>query len=85
MVDAHGTPQQVALRSRIVLARPKGALTAPLRVVTSEPPYCHSVATRFLQEGKESLWVRGQGPQADLWPEKIQAIVKATYRPSPKG
>lgn len=87
-LTAHGTPQQVALRSRIVLAAAEGrsdsAIACQLQVNR------HTVILwrqRFLQEGKESLWevAPGRGRKPTYGPEKIQAIVKATLQTKPKG
>jgi len=87
-LTAHGTPQQVALRSRIVLAAAEGhsdsAIACQLQVNR------HTVMLwrqRFLQEGKESLWevAPGRGRKPTYGPEKIQAIVKATLQTKPKG
>ena len=87
-LTAHGTPQQVALRSRIVLAAAEGrsdsAIACQLQVNR------HTVILwrqRFLQEGKESLWevAPGRGRKPTYGPEKIQAIVKATLQSKPKG
>lgn len=85
---AHGTPQQVALRSGIVLAAAAGradsAIARQLQVNR------HTVMLwrqRFLQAGKESLWevAPGRGRQPTYGPEKIQAVVEATLRSKPKG
>src|ERR1700737_4300289 len=85
---AHGTPQQVALRSRIVLAAAEGrsdsAIARQLQVNR------HTVILwrqRFLQEGKESLWevAPGRGRKPTYGPEKIQAVVDATLQTKPKG
>jgi len=87
-LTAHGTPQQVRLRSRIVLAAAEGrsdsAIACQLQVNR------HTVILwrqRFLQEGKESLWevAPGRGRKPTYGPEKIQAIVKATLQTKPKG
>jgi len=87
-LTAHGTPQQVGLRSRIVLAAAEGrsdsAIACQLQVNR------HTVILwrqRFLQEGKESLWevAPGRGRKPTYGPEKIQAIVKATLQTKPKG
>jgi len=45
------------------------------------------VATTFSARGQGEFvgGGAGQGPQADLWAEKIQAIVKATLQTKPKG
>src|SRR5258708_30466636 len=85
---AHGTPQQVALRSRIVLAAAAGrsdsAIAGQLQVNR------HTVILwrqRFLQKGKESLWevAPGRGRKPTYGPEKIQAVVEATLQTHPKG
>jgi transposase len=87
-LTAHGTPQQVALRSRIVLAAAEGrsdsAIACQLQVNR------HTVILwrrRFLQEGKESLWevAPGRGRKPTYGPEKIQAVVKATLQTKPQG
>ena len=87
-LTAHGTPQQVALRSRIVLAAAEGrsdsAIAHQLQVNR------HTVILwrqRFLQEGKESLWevAPGRGRKPIYGPETIQAVVKATLQTKPKG
>src|ERR1700693_4719380 len=85
---ASGTPQQVALRSRIVLAAAEGrsdsAIACQLQVNR------HTVILwrqRFLKEGKESLWevATGRGRKPTYGPEKIQAVVHATLQTKPKG
>jgi Homeodomain-like domain len=87
-LTAQGTPQQVVLRGRIVLAAAEGrsdrAIACQLQVNR------HTVTLwrqRFLQEGKESLWevAPGRGRKATYGPEKIQAVVKATLQSKPKG
>ena len=87
-LTAHGTPQQVVLRGRIVLAAADGrsdsAIARELQVNR------HTVILwrqRFLQEGKESLWevAPGRGRKPTYGPEKIQAVVKATLQSKPKG
>ncbi|MGB2667242.1 MAG: IS630 family transposase [Candidatus Acidiferrum sp.] len=87
-LTAHGTPQQVVLRGRIVLAAAEGrsdsAIACQLQVNR------HTVTLwrqRFLQGGKESLWevAPGRGRKATYGPEKIQAVVKATLQSKPKG
>src|SRR6266853_1760801 len=87
-LTAHGTPQQVALRSRIVLAAAAGhsdsAIARQLQVNR------HTVILwrqRFLQEGKERLWevAPGRGRKPTFGPEKIQAVVDATLQTKPKG
>ena len=72
-LDAHGTPQQVALRSRIVLAAAQGrsdsAVARDLEINRKTVTLWRS---RFAQEGMDSLWevapgvvhpeARGAGP-----------------------
>src|SRR5713101_1440865 len=85
---AHGTPQQVALRSRIVLAAAAGhsdsAIARQLQVNR------HTVILwrqRFLEEGKESLWevAPGRGRKPTYGPDKIRSVVDATLQTKPKG
>src|SRR5260370_41319381 len=82
-LTAHGTPQQVALRSRIVLAAAEGrsdsAIACQLQVNS------HTVILwrqRFLQDGKERLWegAPGRGRKPAFAPEKIQAVVEGTLQ-----
>src|SRR5260370_31504360 len=79
-LTAHGTPQQVALRSRIVLAAAEGrsdsAIACQLQVNR------HTVILsrqRFLQEGKEGLLEVDPGPgrKPNLRPQKSKADVDA--------
>jgi transposase/transcriptional regulator with XRE-family HTH domain len=85
---AFGTPQQVALRSRIVLAAAEGqsdnAIAERLDVNRKTVTLWRA---RFAQEGLDSLWevAPGRGRKATYGPEKIQSIVDATLRSKPKG
>jgi transposase-like protein len=87
-VSAFGTPQQVALRSQIVLAAAEGqsdnAIAQQLEVNRKTVMLWR---TRFTQEGLDSLWevAPGRGRKPTYGPEKIQAIVDATLRSKPKG
>lgn len=85
---AHGTPQQVALRSRIVLAAAAGqsdsAIARQLEINRKTVMVWRS---RFAEQGMESLWevAPGRGRKPTYGPEKIKAIVDATLQTKPKG
>jgi transposase len=87
-LSAFGTPQQVALRGRIVLGSADGESDSAIaeRLATNRK----TVAlwrTRFAQDGLESLWEvapgRGRKPTYDA--AKIQDIVETTLQRKPKG
>jgi len=85
---AHGTPQQVALRSGIVLSAAEGhadsAIAAQMGINRKTVMLWRQ---RFLQEGKESLWdvAPGRGRKPTYGPETIKAVVNATLQTKPKG
>ena len=86
-LTSHGTPQQVALRSRIVLAaatgRSDGAVAQELEINRKTVMLWRG---RFAQEGIDSLWdvAPGRGRKPTFGPEKIEAIVNATLQAKPK-
>ena len=86
--SAFGTPQQVVLRCRIVLATASGqsdqAAAAELAVNR------HTVRLwrqRFAQQGLRSLWeiASGRGRKPSYRAEKIQEIIDTTLQSKPKG
>jgi len=87
-ISAFGTPQQVALRSQIVLAAAEGrsdnAIAQQLAVNRKTVTLWRA---RFEQEGLDGLWevAPGRGRKPTYGPDKIQAIVDATLRTKPKG
>jgi transposase len=87
-IAAFGTPQQVSLRSRIVLAAAAGqadsAIARNLRVNRNTVILWR---TRFVREGLDGLWevAPGRGRKPTYGAEKIGAIVDATLRTKPKG
>jgi transposase len=87
-ISAFGTPQQVALRSKIVLAAAEGesdnAIAQQLAVNRKTVTLWRA---RFGQEGLDGLWevAAGRGRKPTYGPEKIQAIVDATLRTKPQG
>ena len=85
---AHGTPQQVALRGRIVLGAAAGQSDSAIaqRLETNRKTVMLWRA-RFTEQGLESLWeiAPGRGRKPTYGPEKIKAIVNATLQTKPKG
>ena len=87
-VSAFGTPQQVALRSRIVLAAAEGqsdnGIAGRLGVNRKTVTLWRG---RFNESGLDSLWevAPGRGRKPTYGPEKIHSIVDATLRTKPKG
>ena len=87
-VAAFGTPQQVALRSRIVLAAADGqsddAIAGDLAVNRKTVTLWRK---RFAQVGLDSLWevAPGRGRKPSYGQRKIAAIVSATLTTKPKG
>jgi hypothetical protein len=87
-VAAHGTPQQVALRCRIVLAAADGLSNV---LIGDQPGVdVKTVAlwrVRFVEAGAEGLWViapgRGRKPVHGV--QKVKAIVEATLHTKPEG
>ena len=87
-LDAHGTPQQVALRSRIVLAAAAGQSdSAVARALEINRKTVILWRARYAQEGIDSLWevAPGRGRKPTFGPEKIKTIVAATLQTKPKG
>jgi transposase len=85
---AHGTPQQVALRCRIVLGAAKGHSESALaRQLGSNRKTVTLWRTRFAQHGPPSLWqiAPGRGRKPTYGPEKIKALVDATLQTKPPG
>jgi transposase len=87
-LNAHGTPQQVGLRSRIVLAAAKGQSDSGIaRQLEINRKTVKLWRARFAEQGVDSLWevAAGRGRKAVYGPEKIKAIVDATLQTKPKG
>jgi len=87
-VTALGTPQQVALRGRIVLAagdgKPEAAIAADLKV---ERKTVRLWRERFVAKGLPGLWeiAPGRGRKATYNAERIKAVIDATLQSKPKG
>jgi transposase len=87
-LQAHGTPQQVALRGRIVLASADGGSdSAAARQLGINRKTVTLWRERYVADGIESLWevAPGRGRKPTYGPAKIAAIVDATLRTKPKG
>lgn len=87
-LQAHGTPQQVALRGRIVLASAEGKSdSAVARQLGINRKTVSLWRERYTAEGIESLWevAPGRGRKPTYGAAKIAAIVDATLRTKPKG
>jgi len=87
-VTAHGTPQQVALRCRIVLAAAAGQTN--LTISEQCGINAKTVALwrdRFVEAGPEGLWAiaPGRGRKPTYGAGKIKRIVQATLSTRPKG
>ena len=87
-VAAHGTPQQVAMRCRIVLAAAAGRNN--LEIAAEIDVDVKTVAlwrARFLQGGPQEMWeiAEGRGRKATYSLAKIKKIVQATLSSKPKG
>src|SRR5713101_2836644 len=85
---AHGTPQQVALHCRIVLAAAQGG--SDLRIAAGLDVNRHTVTLwrkRFAEQGLECLWeiAAGRGRKPIFGTEQIKAVVDATLQTKPKG
>src|SRR6516162_8774450 len=86
--SAHGTPQQVALRCRIVLAAAAGqsdnSIAQQYQVNRKTVMLWR---TRFAQQGLPSLWeiAPGRGRKPSYGREKVQSIIDTTLQSKPRG
>src|SRR5271166_6151538 len=87
-VTAHGTPQQVALRCRIVLGAASGGTDVMLAdALGVSRPTVALWRGRFAEAGPEGLWeiAPGRGRKRTYSSRKIKAIVQATTSSKPEG
>jgi transposase len=87
-VQAHGTPQQVALRCRIVLAAAAGA--SDLRIAKELKVNRHTAAlwrARVCGKGASAVWEieEGRGRKPRYEAPKREAIIESTLHSKPKG
>jgi transposase len=85
---AYGTPQQVALHCRIVLAAAQGR--SDLSIAAGLDVNRHTVTLwrkRFAEQGLECMWeiAAGRGRKPIFGAERIKAVVDATLQTKPKG
>jgi hypothetical protein len=87
-VLAHGTPQQVVLRCRIVLDAASGRQDKVIAEVAGIDPKTAALwRGRFLREGAASLWrvAAGRGRKPTRTAGKVEGIIEATLRDRPEG
>ena len=87
-VAAHGTPQQVALRCRIVLAAAAGESDVAIaKQLSVNRKTVILWRTRFAQQRLDGLWeiAPGRGRKPAYGIDKIAAIVDATLQTKPEG
>ena len=87
-VAAHGTPQQVTQRCRIILAAATGAQNQEVaQELAINPKTVALWRTRFCREGTDCLWevAEGRGRKPTLTPEDVERIVDATLQTKPAG
>jgi transposase len=86
--DAMNTPQQVALRCRIVLACAAGETEVAIaRNEQISRPTVRLWRDRFAQQGPETLWLiaPGRGRKPIHGPELIQEVITKTLQTKPPG
>ena len=87
-LNAHGTPQQVCLRSRIILAAANGQADSTIaRELEINRKTVMLWRERFNESGVEGLWevAPGRGRKPTYGVRKIKAIVNATLQTKPEG
>lgn len=85
---AHGTPQQVVVRGRIVLAAASGQSDSAIaRLLKTNRKTVTLWRARFAEHGLHSLWevAPGRGRKPTYGTKQIKAIVAATLQTKPTG
>ena len=85
-LTAHGTPQQVALRARIILAEGQSDTAIAMQLEINRKTVI-LWRQRFAQQGLDGLWeiAPGRGRKPAYGAAKIKAVVDATLQTKPKG
>jgi transposase len=87
-ISAHGTPQQVVMRSRIILLASQGQ---PDTRIASELGInrhtCRLWRQRYIEQGVSGLWgiAPGRGKKSMYGPERVGQVIDATLQTKPKG
>lgn len=85
-IAAHGTPQQVALRCRIILCKADGMPDKEIAGKLGINRHtCRLWRERMLQEGPSSLWNVAPGRGRKPRPGLASEILEATLKTQPKG
>jgi transposase len=87
-VRAHTTPQQVALRARIVLAAAEGwGASRTARELGTSRPTVSLWRQRFMEGGPAALTTvaPGRGAKRRIGTDKVKAIIDATLHTTPEG
>ena len=87
-VAAHGTPQQVTQRCRIILAAAEGVENNRIAEQLEINPKTVALwRRRFGREGTECLWevASGRGRKPHYGTDKVAAIIERTLQHRPKG
>ena len=85
---ALGTPQQVALRGRIILAAGHGKSEAAIAAeMNVNRKTVRLWSERFVAQGLPGLWevAAGRGRKATYTAERIKKVIDATLQSKPKG
>jgi transposase len=85
---AHGTPQSVARRARVILLAADGESNMAIaRALGVGRPTVIACRRRFGEDGPEGLTrvKPGRGRRPQISPEKVAAIIEATLHTTPEG
>ena len=87
-IRAHGTPQQVVMRTRIILLASEGQSDTLIASELSINRHtCRLWRQRYIEEGASALWgiAPGRGRKLTYGAERVSQIVEATLQTKPKG
>ena len=87
-ISAHGTPQQVVMRTRIILLASEGQSDTRIASELSINRHtCRLWRQRHIEEGASALWgiAPGRGRKLTYGAERVSQIVEATLQTKPKG